>query len=234
MVKKKRRSSKYVPKPHIVNSYHILIISVLSVVTLLLLGIFVVNQITGKSYGTDTSCIDTDELNISSKGSVTGLVLSEAEDGSFVEEEQTKFDGCLNQQQVVEQVCDENNYIKIETIDCPDKKICSDGACVPLPPLITAEDVSKEETSFLVQDEINVSFWIITTLKDADGGVLLLHKELFPVQENGAEISSLVNYNNLDAVYEKSVVVYDQPDPAVWFVYLSNPLVVNYGDLEIS
>jgi len=205
----------------------------LLIVALIILGTFIYGQISGKGAGTEL-CVDTDDLNFSSKGSVTGLVLTEAEDGSLVEEEQTKYDGCLNQEQVVERFCDENNYIKEETIDCPEKKICSGGACVPLPPLIIAEEVSKEETKFTVEEEINISFWIITTLKDKDGGILLLHKELFPAQESGTIISSVVNYNNLEVVSEKSVLVYDQPDPAVWFVYLSEPMVVNYDAVELS
>jgi hypothetical protein len=178
---------------------------------------------------TNLSCQDSDLDDITIKGTTSGLEL----DLSSAESKLTsREDSCFDSSKVIEYVCSEDNFVDWELKTCPEKTICLDGACVIAPPLLNAEDFSKTTTKLLAVEDVDKPFWVITTLLDEDGVIILFSKILYPSLEKDQPYDHIVSYPDLDLVKTKKLVIFDVNDPSLWTVYLNETFEVQYEGLS--
>jgi hypothetical protein len=177
------------------------------------------------------SCNDPDLNDTSKKGTITGQEL-DLTSGSVENKLVSKEDSCYDSSKVIEYVCNENDFVDWELKTCPEKTICLEGACVLAPPLLNAEDVSKTTTKLLAIENVDKPFWVITTLLDEDGTIILFSKILYPSLEKEQPYEHIVSYPDLDLVKTKKVVVFDVNDPSLWTVYLNETFEVQYEGLS--
>jgi hypothetical protein len=189
-------------------------------------------SITINTTGEITSfCQDSDLNDTSKKGTITGIEL-DLTSGSAENKLTSKQDSCYDSSKVIEYVCSEDNFVDWELETCPEKTICLDGACVIAPPLLNAEDVSKTTTKLFAIENVDKPFWVITTLLDEDGAIILFSKILYPSLEKDQPYDHIVSYPDLDLVKTKKVVVFDVNDPSLWTVYLNETFEVQYEGLS--
>ncbi|MBT6367475.1 hypothetical protein HOJ75_02205 [Candidatus Woesearchaeota archaeon] len=189
---------------------------------------------TGLSYYDlyDDICLDPDNENVSVRGDTIGIELEQTSMGTYQEKRVLKSDGCFNETHVVEQTCGENDYIVSETVQCPPKTFCSEGACIDIIPVVSISDISKSVTELYIDENITVPFSVITQLYDENGTVIVFNKVLYPSAQKDDVIQMTVTYDTIDTVKQKSVTVYDVPDPSVWKVYLNETFVAEYDNSE--
>jgi hypothetical protein len=170
-----------------------------------------------------SGCVDSDSSSTETKGNVTGLY-------DYLDSSNTKVkfveDGCKDLKTVIERTCGTNGKVSYQEIPCTGDKVCQDGKCTQFNALSVnssnfALDYKNFNTKLRTVNEIEVPFWVITTLKDEDGMILSYKKELFE-PNNGYTYNSELTFNNPDKVEKKEVIVYDVPDPSKWSVYLTN------------
>ena len=175
-------------------------------------------------------CVDSDGENSTSLGNVSGLESSGLGEGRYERQLVIKEDGCLDSQNLVEQICSDNGYVASRIISCPRRTVCLQGGCVLSGPA-EVFDSSKALTVIRLPDLVefvNSSFWVIVSFKDAQGTILFTHKELFYYEMGVRDYSLSHHYHNENAIFTKEVVVYDVPDPSRWNIYLNGTYRENF------